>query len=85
VNGIERKSIFREYADSVADGLAEILSQGARPVAASLCEAPQHCEGSCKVSPRLSNGNHRGMRKLFTTLNAVDPETSRRLSVAASS
>jgi hypothetical protein len=23
VNGIERKSIFREYADSVADGLAE--------------------------------------------------------------
>ena len=23
INGIERKSIFREYADSVADGLAE--------------------------------------------------------------
>ena len=23
VNGVERKSIFREYADSVADGLAE--------------------------------------------------------------
>ena len=23
VNGVDRKSIFREYADSVADGLAE--------------------------------------------------------------
>jgi hypothetical protein len=23
VNGLERKSIFREYADTVADGLAE--------------------------------------------------------------
>jgi hypothetical protein len=27
VNGIERKSIFREYADSVADGLAEYYRQ----------------------------------------------------------
>ena len=26
VNGVERKSIFREYADSVADGLAEYYS-----------------------------------------------------------
>ena len=23
INGVDRKSIFREYADSVADGLAE--------------------------------------------------------------
>src|SRR5439155_14512377 len=27
VNGIERKSIFREYADSVVDGLAEYYSE----------------------------------------------------------
>jgi N-acetylmuramoyl-L-alanine amidase len=27
VNGVERKSIFREYADSVADGLAEYYSK----------------------------------------------------------
>ncbi len=38
VNGVERKSIFREYADSVADGLVEYY-RNARPVAASLCEA----------------------------------------------
>jgi hypothetical protein len=27
VNGVERKSIFREYADSVAAGLVEYYSQ----------------------------------------------------------
>jgi hypothetical protein len=27
VNGIERKSIFREYADSVADGLVDYYSK----------------------------------------------------------
>ena len=27
INGVERKSIFREYADSVADGLAEYFSK----------------------------------------------------------
>ena len=30
VNGIERKSIFREYADSVADGLVEYYSKARR-------------------------------------------------------
>ena len=27
INGVERKSIFREYADSVADGLVEYYSK----------------------------------------------------------
>ena len=27
VNGVERKSIFREYADTVADGLVEYYSK----------------------------------------------------------
>jgi hypothetical protein len=27
INGIERKSIFREYADSVADGLVDYYSK----------------------------------------------------------
>jgi len=30
VNGVDRKSIFREYADSVADGLVEYYSKGRR-------------------------------------------------------
>jgi hypothetical protein len=30
VNGSERKSIFREYADSVADGLIEYYSKNRR-------------------------------------------------------
>jgi hypothetical protein len=30
VNGIERKSIFREYADSVVDGLVEYYSKARR-------------------------------------------------------
>jgi hypothetical protein len=27
INGVERKSIFREYADSVADGLVDYYSK----------------------------------------------------------
>jgi hypothetical protein len=33
VNGVDRKSIFREYADSVADGLVQYYSK-ARAVTA---------------------------------------------------
>jgi hypothetical protein len=30
INGVERKSIFREYADSVTDGLLEYYSKARR-------------------------------------------------------
>jgi hypothetical protein len=43
VNGLERKSIFREYADSVADGLVEYYSKargGSRSPNAMLQSAP---------------------------------------------
>jgi hypothetical protein len=43
INGVERKSIYREYADSVADGLAEYYSKardGSRSPNATLQTAP---------------------------------------------
>jgi hypothetical protein len=35
VNGTERKSIFREYADSVADGLIDYYSKARRTTSRS--------------------------------------------------
>jgi hypothetical protein len=40
INGAERKSIFHEYADSVADGLAEYYRNARKPQGAAISKSP---------------------------------------------